>query len=48
MDQKINKKNFNGITISWHLSKQVRVLACPMYSISDAFVRVRRTNKKIK
>ena len=34
--------------ISWHLRKQVRVIAYPMYSASVAFLRVRRINTEIK
>ena len=41
-------KNFNLTAISWHLQKQVGVIACPMYSASEAFLRVRRINIEIK
>ena len=34
--------------ISWYLRKQVGKIACPMYSASVAFLRVRRINVEIK
>ena len=34
--------------ISWHLRKQVGVIAYPMYSASVASLRVRRINIEIK
>ena len=40
--------NYKQIAISWHLQKQVGVIACPMYSASVAFLRVRRINIEIK
>ena len=40
-------KNFNRIAISWHLRKQVGVIACPMYSASAALLRARRINIEI-
>ena len=34
--------------MSWHLRKQVGIIAYPMYSASVAFLRVRRINIEIK
>ena len=44
----ISIKNFKRTAISWHLQKQVRVIACPTYSPSGAFLQVRRINIEIK
>ena len=40
-------KNFNQTAIPWRLWKHVEVIACSMYSVSDAFLRVRKINIKI-
>ena len=40
--------NYKRTAISWHLRKQVGVIAYPMYSASVAFLRVRRINIEIK
>ena len=43
-------KNFKRTAISWHLQKHVGLIACPMNSISVAFLQVRRLKieKKMK
>ena len=37
ISQKTKIKNFKQIAISWHLWKQVKVIACPMYNASNTF-----------
>ena len=34
--------------MSWHLGKQVWVIACPTYNASVALLRVKRINVEIK
>ena len=45
---KKRNKNFNRTAISRHLPKQVAVVACPKYSASDVFLRVRRIDIEVK
>ena len=41
-------KNFNRTALSWHLRKQVGVIACPIYSASVTLVQMRRINIEMK
>ena len=45
---KIKLKSFNRTVISWHLRKQVRVIACPMNSTLISFLRFKRINIEMK
>ena len=44
----ISLLNSKRTAISWHLRKQVGVIAYPMYSASVALLRVKRINIEIK